>query len=105
MALKSTGMNEPPAEPCDAVWSVVRGRPVGANAVEPGAAGLTVPEAVLTWARGHGLDPGNPDLRLLVTAADQAGAIVGEVAFLWHPLPGDEMARLRAELTGTDSRP
>ena len=91
-------MNESPAEPNDAVWSVVRGRDSGAHAVEPEVAGIAVPEVVGVWAKGHGLGAGDPELRLVVTAADEAGAIVGEVAFLWHPLSDGEMAGLRAAL-------
>ena len=91
-------MNEPPAGPNDAVWSVVRGPSPAAHAVEPHTAGITVPTAVLTWARQHGLDADNPNMYLLVTAADEAGAIAGEVAWTWHALPSDAMADLRAEL-------
>src|SRR5690349_11639571 len=100
-------MNESPAGPCDAVWSVVHGHPPAANAVDPYAAGIPVPDAVLTWAGRHGIDrtasPPASELRLLVTAADEAGMIAGEVAWIWHPLPDADMAVLRAALRAGDS--
>jgi hypothetical protein len=95
-------VNESPAQPNDAVWSVVRGPSPGANAVAPATAGVPVPDAVLAWAREHSL--GEPGTRLLVTAADEAGFVAGQVAFLWHPLTAAEMARLRAVLAGLTTR-
>jgi hypothetical protein len=37
---------------------------------------------VLDWAAGHGLDPDDPGVYLLVTTEDEAATIDGEVAFL-----------------------
>jgi hypothetical protein len=91
-------VNESPAEPDDAVWSVVRGAPAGAHAVDPDAHGIAVPAAVLAWAPQHGLDAADPEVHLMVQAADEAGFIAGQLAWLWHKLPDADMATLRAAL-------
>ncbi|WP_432994055.1 hypothetical protein [Dactylosporangium sp. CA-233914] len=87
-------MNESPAGPNEAVWSVARGAAPGVNAVEPASAGVVVPEAVRARGRRHGLDGGGSTLRLLVTGADEAGTVAGEIAGMWHPLPGEQIAGL-----------
>ncbi|MET9712562.1 hypothetical protein [Nocardiopsis alba] len=63
------------------VWSVVRGESPDANAVEPGVAGIDIPEAISAWAASHGLNEADPDVYLLVTPEDEAGEVQGEIAY------------------------
>lgn len=80
------------------MWSVVRGESPTARAVEPGALSITIPDEIMTWAERHGLTPADPDVYLLVTPADEAGEIAGEVAFRTYPMSPDDLAILRDAL-------
>lgn len=62
-------------------WSVVRGESPDSRAVEPGTAGIDIPDAILAWAENHGLDDADPDVYLLVTPEDEAGEVNGEIAY------------------------
>ncbi|MGX1301353.1 hypothetical protein RKD35_002841 [Streptomyces albogriseolus] len=85
--------------PNTAAWFVVRGASPGTDAVDPGQAGVTVPDEVLDWAAGHGLDEQDPDVYLLVAPADVAPAeLLGEVARHRTQLPPAEMRRVRRAL-------
>lgn len=82
------------------VWSVVRGESPDANAVEPGVAGIDIPDAVLAWAEGHGLDESDPDVYLLVTPEDEAGEVQGEIAYTTLAASRADADRVRQELAG-----
>jgi antitoxin (DNA-binding transcriptional repressor) of toxin-antitoxin stability system len=84
-----------------AVWSVVRGESPTAHAADPGLAGVDIPGEVLTWAGGHGLDVADPDVYILVAPQDEAGEVRGEIACMTLPMPGEDMARVRAELASS----
>ncbi|MEE1736409.1 hypothetical protein PUR49_07830 [Streptomyces sp. BE147] len=80
------------------VWSVVRGESPGAHAVEPGRYSIDVPDEILTWAIGHGVSEDDPDVYLLVTPADEAGEIMGEIAYREGPISAADLTALRAAL-------
>lgn len=84
--------------PESVVWSVVRGESPTARAVEPGLAGVTIPDDVLEWAAGHGLGVDDPDVYLLVTPEDEAGEVPGEVACTTAQAPDGEVASLRTAI-------
>ncbi|MFI1204813.1 hypothetical protein ACH4VR_36195 [Streptomyces sp. NPDC020883] len=81
-----------------AIWSVVRGESPGARAVIPCAAGVGVPDDVLTWAEEHGLSSDDPDVYLLVTPRSQADDVLGEVAWREFPMGADDLSRLHVKL-------
>lgn len=81
-----------------AVWSVVRGQSPTAHAVEPGAVGIDVPNEILTWAEEHGLSTDDPDVYLLVTLAEEAGEVSGEIAYRELTMPAKDLAAVRAAL-------
>lgn len=85
-----------PAE--QVVWSVVEGTSPGSRAVEPEPHGVTIPEEILEWAAGHGLDVENPDVYLLVTTQDEAGEVIGEIAYTQASAPTSEAAAIRQAL-------
>lgn len=81
-----------------AVWSVVRGESPTSRAVEPGVVGITVPDEILTWAEENGMSMDDPDVYLLVTPADEAGEVIGEIAYRELAMPADDLAAVRAAL-------
>ncbi|WP_062215700.1 hypothetical protein [Streptomyces sp. NBRC 109706] len=81
-----------------AVWSVVRGESPTARAVEPGVAGINVPDEILTWAAKHGLSMDDPDVYLLVTPTEEAGTVDGEIAYRELAMPAADLATVRAAL-------
>jgi ribosomal protein L25 (general stress protein Ctc) len=80
------------------IWSVVRGESPTARAVEPGVAGVDIPDEILAWAAGHGLSMDDPDVYLLVTPADEAGSIDGEIAYRSGTVPAAVSDAIRAQL-------
>jgi hypothetical protein len=86
-----------------ATWSLVFGESPRAYAIEPGPLGVDIPQEVLDWAdraaRSNGFESGfsseEPDLYLLVTPADEAGLVGGEVAYVTLPMPDGDLALLR----------
>jgi hypothetical protein len=80
------------------VWSLVRGETRGHLAV-PGAAGITIPPDVIDWAISHGLDDTDPDVWVGVTPEDEAGEVVGEIAYRSGTVDGESMSLLRAHLS------
>lgn len=82
----------------NAVWSVVRGESPGTRAVEPGIADIEIPDEVLTWAEGNGISLNDPDVYLLVTPADEAGDVIGEIAYFTHPMSASDLDTIRAAL-------
>ena len=82
-----------------AIWSVVRGGGLGDHAVEPGPCSIEIPDATLDWAEGHGLSADDPDVYLLVTPADEAVEIGGELAYREYPMPTSDLATLRDALS------
>jgi len=81
-----------------AIWSVVRGESPTARAIEPGAASIDIPDEILTWAEEHGLSQDDPDVYLLVTPSDEAGEVIGEIAYRELAMPTDDLATVRAAL-------
>ena len=82
-----------------ATWSVVRGETPFAHAVDPAQAGVAIPDGIVDWATGHGLSVNDPDVYLLVTPTSEARSdVIGEIAYREHPMPAEDLARLRAEL-------
>lgn len=79
-------------------WSVVRGESPTAHAVEPGIAGIEVPEAITSWAQEHGLNNNDPDVYLLVTPEDEAGEVDGEIVFTTLPAPKSDADLIREAL-------
>lgn len=86
------------------VWSVVEGPSPEAWAVEPGLAGITVPDEVLEWAAGHGLAEDNTDIYLLVTTADEVWPIFGEVAYAYGLVSDEEASSIRKSLSELGQR-
>ncbi|ONK09418.1 hypothetical protein [Streptomyces sp. MP131-18] len=82
-----------------AIWSVVRGESPTARAIEPEPHGIAIPDAILDWAEEHGLSISDPDVYLLVTPADEAGEVAGEIAYREHPMPTADLDTLREALT------
>ncbi len=81
-----------------ATWSVVRGESPTARAVEPGPHGIAVPDEVLAWAEGHGLNPSDPDVYLLVTLGEEVGVVPGEIDYMEAPASAGDAARIRTAL-------
>jgi hypothetical protein len=46
-------------------------------AVEPGEAGVDIPDDVLEWAEANGVDPDDPDVYMLVTTEANPGGLSG----------------------------
>ncbi|MER5985753.1 hypothetical protein [Streptomyces sp. NPDC001787] len=80
-----------------ATWSVVRGESPDSHAVEPGRIGLDIPSTILDWAEEYGVGA-DDTVYLLVTPSDEAGEVMGELAYTEYPMAGADMATLRAEL-------
>jgi hypothetical protein len=86
-----------------AVWSLVCGPSPRAYAIEPGPLGISIPQEIIDWAdqaaRGHGyvggFSPDESDLYLLVTPADEAGEVGGELDFTTLPMPEGDLTLLR----------
>lgn len=70
-----------PSVPVKVVWSVVRGESPTARLVEPGIAGVGIPDVVLEWAAGHGYGEDDTDVWIGVTLATAAGEVLGEIAY------------------------
>ncbi|MEU6071925.1 hypothetical protein ABZ864_47780 [Streptomyces sp. NPDC047082] len=87
------------------VWSVVRGESPGVQAVEPGWAGVGIPDDVLDWGERHGLQDDDPDVYLLVAPGDEAEPeVLGEVARRRGPLPASDVARVREAVVERSGR-
>jgi len=67
-------------------WSIVRGGAADAEAAEPGPLGIPVPDAVLELGARHGLGV-DPEVYVLVTPAELAGEIPGELAYYRARMP------------------
>jgi hypothetical protein len=83
----------------DVYWSVMRGQSPDSDAVQPEPAGITIPDDVLTWATGHGLNVDDPDVYLLLAPQDGATDMQGEVAFMEGRLSLADAAALHTALT------
>ncbi|MDT0418882.1 hypothetical protein RM574_25710 [Streptomyces sp. DSM 41982] len=81
-----------------AVWSVVRGTSPTAHAVEPGPLSIDIPDEIQDWAQEYGLSDDDPEVYLLVTPADEAAEVTGEIAFRKFPMSADDLATVRAAL-------
>ena len=78
------------------VWWVVRGESRFSTGVEPGWAGVVVPDDISDWAEQHGLQDSEPDVYLLVAPSDEADVeVIGEVARQRGPLPTSAVALIR----------
>lgn len=85
--------------PHTAAWYVVRGESPGTEAVDPGPAGVVIPDVILAWSEGHGLADDDPDVYLLVAPTDVAPAeLPGEVDHLRTKIEPADMARVRRAL-------
>lgn len=82
------------------VWSVVRRESPGSRAVDPRPLDVELPDEILEWAAGHGLHVDDPDVYMLVTPADEAGEVLGEVAYRYGRLPVAEVEKIRAAVGG-----
>jgi len=80
------------------VWSVVEGTSPDARAVEPAPAGVDIPADVLEWAEENGVAVDNPDVYVLVTPADEAGEVDGEIAHRRGEVSDEDMAAIRSAL-------
>ncbi|MFC9068722.1 hypothetical protein [Streptomyces harbinensis] len=89
-----------PKVPVRVVWSVVRGESPTARIVEPGVAGVDVPEVILEWAAGHGLSVDDPDVWLGVTLASDAGEVPGEIAYRDGAVSESDGEAIRRQLAG-----
>ncbi|MFB7763508.1 hypothetical protein [Streptomyces xiamenensis] len=87
-----------PRVPAKVVWSVVRGESPTARIVEPGPAGVDVPDVILEWAAAHGLDESDPDVWLGVTLASDAGKVPGEIAYRDGALSKEDGEAIAAQL-------
>jgi hypothetical protein len=95
------GTVTPPGMPV--YWSVCSG-PVGdarVTAVEPGPAGVDIPDEILLWAGHHGLSPDSPNIYLLVATEDEAGEIPGEIAYCKGTVTYAEDQAIRAALAAS----
>lgn len=79
------------------VWSVVRGESPDSRAVEPGPYDITIPDEVLAWAEGYGVGT-DTDVYVLVTVADEAGEVLGEIASMTAQATAEDVAAIRAAL-------
>lgn len=78
----------------DAVWSIVRGDVSKFPVVPPHEARVPVPAHVQEWARAYE----GPDTYLVVTPADLADFIPGEVAYYTYPVPGKHIKKIHRAL-------
>ena len=80
-------------------WSVVRGSAPGAEAAEPGPLDIPVPDEVLELGARYGLGD-DPDVYVLVSPAELAGQIPGELAYDHYrgTLPYSMALRVWAEI-------
>lgn len=76
----------PPDYPVVVYWSIVRGPAPDAEAAEPGPLDIPVPDEVLELGARHGLGV-DPDVYALVTPAELAGEIPGELAYYRARMP------------------
>lgn len=76
----------PPDYPVTVYWSVVRGPAPYAEAAEPGPLGIPVPDGVLALGARHGLGV-DPDVYVLVSPAELAGEVPGEIAYYRARMP------------------
>lgn len=76
----------PPDYPVVVYWSIVRGEAPYAEAAEPGPLGIPVPDEVLELGARFGLGE-DPDVYVLVTPAELAGEIPGELAYYRARMP------------------
>lgn len=84
---KAAAIATPPADyPVTVYWSIVRGEAPYAEAVEPGPLGVTVPDEVLELGARFGLGE-DPDVYVLVTPAELAGDLPGELAYYRARMP------------------
>lgn len=67
-------------------WSVVRGSAPGAEAAEPGPLDIPIPDGVLELGARHGLGV-DPDVYVLVSPAELAGEVPGEIAYYRARMP------------------
>src|SRR5690554_2527296 len=67
-------------------WSIVRGSAPGAEAAEPGPLDILVPDEVLALGARHGLGV-DPDVYVLVSPAELAGEVPGEIAYYRARMP------------------
>ena len=67
-------------------WSVVRGSAPGAEAAEPGPLDIPIPDEVLALGARHGLGV-DPDVYVLVSPAELAGEVPGEIAYYRARMP------------------
>lgn len=49
------------------VWGVIRDEARMAHVVDPGVAGIMIPDSILEWAAGHGYNVDDPDVWIGVT--------------------------------------
>jgi len=76
----------PPDYPVTVYWSIVRGEAPYAEAAEPGPLGIPVPDEVLELGARYGLDD-DPDVYVLITPAELAGEVPGELAYYRARMP------------------
>lgn len=67
-------------------WSIVRGPAPDAEAAEPGPLDIPIPDGVLELGARHGLGV-DPDVYVLVSPAELAGEIPGELAYYRARMP------------------
>ena len=67
-------------------WSIVRGPTPDAEAAEPGPLDIPIPDGVLELGARHGLGV-DPDVYVLVSPAELAGEIPGELAYYRARMP------------------
>lgn len=87
----------PPDYPVVVYWSVVRGSAPGAEAAEPGPLDIPIPDEVLALGARHGLGV-DPDVYVLVSPAELAGEVPGEIAYYRGTLPYSMALRVWAEI-------
>lgn len=88
----------PPADyPVTVYWSIVRGEAPYAEAAEPGPLGIPVPDEVLELGARFGLGV-DPDVYVLVTPAELAGDLPGELAYYRARLPYSMALEVWAEI-------
>lgn len=76
----------PDDHPVVVYWSIVRGPAPDAEAAEPGPLDIPIPDGVLELGARHGLGD-DPDVYVLVSPAELAGEIPGELAYYRGRLP------------------
>jgi hypothetical protein len=70
------------------------GAPAPGLGVEPGAAGIDIPDDVLDWAEANGVNPDDPDVYILVTTEPHPGWIAGARAALEGEVSAGSAARI-----------